>query len=460
MKNVYNFKQATPHAPSCDLPLNISTISFTLVMQLSADRVWMLPYHCDRWGHDHPISVVIFSDSDADSMKEKVMLQGCSAQQLTVQTVKKSKYDPKGTDYPVNILRNLALSVVKTSHVVYVDVDFWPASNLYSTLSQMKVKGRFTSDPYLAVVIPAFQMNRQCQEMKDCREASIPIMPVDKASLFALLKTRNAAFFDYRNYGGHSSTKYHTWKDQEAGAFVEPCIRSNRYEPYLAIRYCSDLPPFQEGFTGYGKNKMTWVMQLRRRGYLFSQLGGTFLIHYPHMHSKSRKEFDKRPNLTDADVLKESTPDESEHPLNLHKKSKDYLQDETKQGRLQKENKQDFHQENMKKGSHQESTKQQSNQIIKTKQKFVKSSSNNTKWSSQQKQNKKTKIHNSRQLSEEKAKEKKVKSVNPLKANKRAQVDLLFIKFRKWLDESIKDESRTQMCSNAQDDDQKLVVSS
>ena len=36
-------------------------------------------------------------------------------------------------------------------------------------------------------------------------------------------------------------------------------------------------------------------MQLRRTGYVFSQLGGVFLVHYPHLNSASRLEWDKKP---------------------------------------------------------------------------------------------------------------------------------------------------------------------
>ncbi|KAL3793652.1 hypothetical protein HJC23_010224 [Cyclotella cryptica] len=300
-----DFKLDTPHAPSCSLPLDASSVSFTLVTQLSNDRMWMIPHHCERWG-DHPISVVVFSNRDAAEIKANAVKEGCSEEHLTVQTVSRTKYDPTGTEYPVNVLRNLALSAVKTSHVVYADVDFWSATNLHSMLSQPSVKERFASDPHLATVVPAFQMVRQCRAWRDCRERNIPVMPKDKESLLELIQKRMASSFDPTNTGGHGSTKYVTWKSQEEGAFVDlPCIKSNRYEPYLAIRYCSDLPPFQEGFTGYGKNKMTWAMQLRRSGYQFSQLGGAFLVHYPHLDSKSREEWNKKPDLLYSTSLNE-----------------------------------------------------------------------------------------------------------------------------------------------------------
>jgi hypothetical protein len=38
-------------------------------------------------------------------------------------------------------------------------------------------------------------------------------------------------------------------------------------------------------------------MQLHRVGYIFSQIGGAFLIHYPHSSSKSRKEWERADNI-------------------------------------------------------------------------------------------------------------------------------------------------------------------
>jgi hypothetical protein len=38
-------------------------------------------------------------------------------------------------------------------------------------------------------------------------------------------------------------------------------------------------------------------MLLRRVGYKFSQIGGAFLVHYPHLDSKSREEWNKKPEV-------------------------------------------------------------------------------------------------------------------------------------------------------------------
>ena len=85
-------------------------------------------------------------------------------------------------------------------------------------------------------------------------------MPSNREELIRQLTLQKGAVsaFDPTNRGGHGSTRYNAWIDQEDGTFVDlGCVKSNRYEPYLAIRRCAEMPPFQEGFTGYGKNKMT-----------------------------------------------------------------------------------------------------------------------------------------------------------------------------------------------------------
>lgn len=38
-------------------------------------------------------------------------------------------------------------------------------------------------------------------------------------------------------------------------------------------------------------------MQLRRSGYIFSQIGGAFLVHYPHRESASKKLWAKKSGL-------------------------------------------------------------------------------------------------------------------------------------------------------------------
>ena len=371
------FQQYSIAAPACTGLADQDTLSFTLVTQCSFtlvtqcshDRLWMMEHHCARWtgmsdavGQEneesksdirhYPISLVVYTSSNVtlSDIRQELDDYHCPGPELlTLQIVSHDDGDDNdGGDYPVNTLRNTALSAVTTTHVVYVDVDFWPSMDLPNNLQSPAVQSLLKQSHRYALVLPAFQMQRMCREWRDCREENLAWMPEYKENLVELLLNRTASAFDPTNWGGHGSTRYQDWINQDideelgdeddeeegedadntadAGSKTEnratedsdaqqskrlskkkkrvslpkvipiECVKSNRYEPYLVFRYCHDLPPFQTAFTGYGKNKLTWVMHLRRLGYQFWQLGTSFLVHYPHLDSKARLAWNGGPN--------------------------------------------------------------------------------------------------------------------------------------------------------------------
>ena len=319
----FRFETQSWEAPICEPLPNLESISYTLVTQSSESRVWMMEQHCQRWKHDVAIAIAVnFDDKqhqgdlqDAIMKKEhfyRHTLQslGCDSSKLAVVVVpygtaadqnnNSTQADGQRKEYPVNRLRNQALSLVRTTHVVYLDIDFWPSFDLYHILDQPSIRQHLlggssfkqasTGGDQAALVIPAFQIRRQCRQYKDCREQNIQGMPRNRKELISRIRRREAFQFDPTNRGGHGSTLYRPWMTQPASQLKEiSCFQSHRYEPYLVFRYCRNLPPFQEAFTGYGKNKMTWVMHLRRLGWRFWQLGGdAFVVHYPHLESPTR----------------------------------------------------------------------------------------------------------------------------------------------------------------------------
>ena len=289
-----DFQTYIENAPDCRTHLKDSDIDFTLVTQFSDDRLWMMKEHCNRW--KGAMSVVVFSNDTVDIIVSKLLEFGCpveegdlNSKKFSLQIVSKNGYSDD--DYPVNILRNIALSMVKTSHMLYVDVDFWPGEETYDALMHGNVRSWLASDPLLAIVVPAFQINRQCREYRDCRGPNLKKIPKSLEDIFGLWngQHRQVFMFDPTNKGGHGSTDYKKWFEMKSGSLADlDCTQSNRYEPYVAVRYCDEFPPYQELFSGYGKNKVTHAMQMRRSGYYYSQVGGGFLVHYPHLDSDSR----------------------------------------------------------------------------------------------------------------------------------------------------------------------------
>jgi hypothetical protein len=332
--NKPKFEVYTPNAPSCNEPLDSDDdVSFTLVTQLSEDRLWMMEHHCQRY--HQAMSIAIYTNRTHQEVADDLKAMNCpvfvvsgdndgdndDSSTITLSVLDATLMGLPSTDYPVNHLRNLAISKVKTSHIIYIDVDFWTSDRLYETLmANGNIRDALAKDPRQALVIPAFQLNRQCREWKDCRDANLPHMPYNLQELSQMLNKKRGNIFDPTNRGGHGSTLYQQWTKQEPGSLLPiPCLQSNRYEPFVVIRKCHELPPFQKEFSGYGKNKMTWMMQLIRNGYSLSQVGGVYLCHYPHLDSNSRQHWNEAPKqLQVGEQQQVRKPKASDGNLNLH----------------------------------------------------------------------------------------------------------------------------------------------
>lgn len=85
----------------------------------------------------------------------------------------------------------------------------------------------------------------------------------------------------------HLTTDYDAWWHQTEPRRIG-CFQSLRYEPYLVVPHLDSTPPFDEGFVGYGKNKIQWLQHLRLRGFEFWVMPRAFVVHVPHRMSMSR----------------------------------------------------------------------------------------------------------------------------------------------------------------------------
>ena len=290
----YNFKIKTDWAPKCG-EIEPEDIDFTLVTQLSKERLPVMREQCQRWG-DHAISVAIKGNVSKAYIYRELSAMGCNENYTTITIVNSMPGDDEN-GYPVNALRNAAMAAVTTTHVAYTDADFLVSTDLYDDLMHQTSS---LVDQKIALVIPAFELRHMCDiSLKDCRSFHMSILPKDRQELTRLFGSpeQNALVYPFDakvNPGGHNTTRYTDWFKQTKDELLRiECIVSDRYEPYLVVRFCEDLPPFQEPFTGYGENKITWFQQLLRSGYSFYQLSQSFTIHLPHKKSGSFKSWIK-----------------------------------------------------------------------------------------------------------------------------------------------------------------------
>jgi Glycosyl-transferase for dystroglycan len=338
--NPYRFEQFFETAPSCHDELEPDDVDFTLVLISSLDRLWLMQHHCARW-NTGKISLAVYvgystkSALSADAIRDLLVHDyQCqhSLDSLSIVTI--SGYTDK--TFPTNALRNAALRAVTTSHVVSLDMDFWVPQNAHAHLVH-HFSHHVAFNPKLALVLPAFELKSEhCPEngnsTVECQDFNVALMPKDKAELLRLWNNRRdksqprADVFHASCQLCHGSTRYTEWLDDQADDVLLPidCVTSAGYEPYLAFRYCRQLPPFQEAFTGYGRNKHAWMVQTRRSGYQYAQVGGLFVVHFPHAYSKARRHFyDDWKRYRQIDVifehfnawLNETIPDETVTPV-------------------------------------------------------------------------------------------------------------------------------------------------
>jgi hypothetical protein len=300
----YGFQAKNVMAPLCTM-LRKQDVDFTLVIQISFSRLWIFEHQCRRWG-DHPMSIAVWMENvtavgsghfsqrhvglDAYTrlVKGNLEIMGCNLDMIVI-SVMTSLSAHEG--YPVNRLRNLALAKVTTSHSITMDADFLVSADLYQNLGLHRAF--LAKDNKVALVIPAFEIQPSkitCKPIDSakCRNFHVKLVPLSKNDSMAVIQPFQLDSFR----GGHSSTRSKTWFGQKSNTLVPiKCAMHWRYEPYLVVRYCRDTPPFQEAFTGYGWNKVSWIQHILHLGYKLFRVGSDFCVHVPHKISPAKKKW-------------------------------------------------------------------------------------------------------------------------------------------------------------------------
>lgn len=325
---------------SCPSEMDPTDLRVTLVVQATADRLWILQRTCQRW--TDPITLVLFLDSEEQRIEaDATIAQNGECPQLTVvRHIMDRTLEENGKAlYPVNRLRNLGLDSVQTSHVITADIDFVPSEGLAAKIRavittrnaarlQQATENSLPPEEKEAIVVPAFERISPMELCSgpDCEPDAVKILsnlalPASFEELRSCVKGRKECrvFQSHNNWDGHSSTRSAAWLDRKwynedelipgpptvnAGdASIDltrirtlQCFDSVRYEPYVVLRWCSPsrktsgpvAPYYDERFHGYGKNKIELISHLRVRGYTFSILPEGFIIHAPHSISNAK----------------------------------------------------------------------------------------------------------------------------------------------------------------------------
>ena len=150
----------------------------------SYERVYFLPFWVERW---NGYVIVVVSYFSPISMAFFLYGEGAHIYQQAVQQMDIPKrvniiayFGDSANPYPINMLRNIALDHVTTSHFWLADMDMWPACNyepllfhivdLYNVL--VSLPRAFLDREDAVTIVPAFEYNlpkgTPCETFTDC----------------------------------------------------------------------------------------------------------------------------------------------------------------------------------------------------------------------------------------------------------------------------------------------------
>ncbi|XP_011499396.1 PREDICTED: glycosyltransferase-like protein LARGE1, partial [Ceratosolen solmsi marchali] len=186
----------------------------------------------------------------------------------------------EGEFYPVNYLRNVAMTYITLPYIFQLDIDFLPQIGLYKNLMNYIIQQNLTESHHVALVVPAFETQRYRFSF-----------PLSKTEVLSYLNHGILYTFRYHVWSqGHAPTNFTLYKNA-----TEPYEISWEpdFEPYIVVSRSS--PVYDTRFIGFGWNKVSYITHLTALGYKYIVLPDTFIIHRPHAPSRDIGKFRTNP---------------------------------------------------------------------------------------------------------------------------------------------------------------------
>ncbi|XP_029047505.2 LARGE xylosyl- and glucuronyltransferase 1-like isoform X1 [Osmia bicornis bicornis] len=237
-----------------------------LITQCSVERIPLLEDISKHW--PGTISVALYlTDAEVQNFLEFVRgsVELRKRKNIAYHVVYKD-----GELYPINYLRNIAMSYVSSPFIFQLDVDFLPQYGLHEALMSYIVKLNISESDKVALIVPAFETERYRFTF-----------PANKDELLKFLKRGVLYTFRYHVWTqGHAATNYSYWRNT-----MEPYEVSWEpdFEPYIVVSKLA--PRYDTRFIGFGWNKVSYLTHLTVLGYKYIVLPDTFIIHRPHAPS-------------------------------------------------------------------------------------------------------------------------------------------------------------------------------
>ncbi|CAM6107213.1 unnamed protein product [Calypogeia fissa] len=268
----------------------------TIVTQASADRLPAIEAMAKSWGGVLCVAVHVWTQAELREVYPKLcslheLIEGKGLCRLNICVAKEegplSDEQAMAALYPINAMRNVALSMATTELVFILDADFVPSAGMHESLTGDATKYaeilRMATKERQMLVVPAFEGIAQKLENLDVSQISYP---KQMGELRRQWNEGSAKAFHCSHFPrGHMPTNYESFFNPSTLKLYSVQYREF-YEPYT-ICAREVIPPFDARFRGYGLNKISHVYQCAAMGMEFSVLPQVFVWSLPHFKSQA-----------------------------------------------------------------------------------------------------------------------------------------------------------------------------
>lgn len=150
-------------------------------MKNRPNRLYFLDEHLWRWSSN--LVLVVFCKNFEEDTTLKYLGKRVLPERLTFILYLVPDYH---RTFPINLLRNIGIQNVRTTHYVVMDMDMWPIQSLHSEMTKIPLK--ILQDRKSAIIIPLIFFDLQkilprCSSLNSCILEYVLRMQIDYRDL-------------------------------------------------------------------------------------------------------------------------------------------------------------------------------------------------------------------------------------------------------------------------------------
>ncbi|KAJ3091967.1 Glycosyltransferase-like 1B [Quaeritorhiza haematococci] len=267
----------------------------TFVTFSSKDRLHGIDGILNSWSGPVHLAYYIKEKGDELAIDKLLEENKAAADRLTVHLMWAEPDEP----FPINTLRNVGQTSVKTSHLFHCDVDFLPVKRMRERL--VTDFGKFLIESRKdrsMLIVPALEVVPRGKQSAGDANAQVTL-PTDAQEAKMMIINNELRPFHERCKDCQEATDLKRWIDASSPYHIfpeDPTAVPERYEPYVVI--ARDSISWNENFAGYGRDKTLYYYELRNlQRYQNIVLSDLFIVHQDHEKSLDAQRFREKWSL-------------------------------------------------------------------------------------------------------------------------------------------------------------------